>query len=97
MQKKDTAYPSNGRIIDIYNQKHEMLAKIHAQTSREKMISSLKTCKTFGDSRKPISHMFFLSHAILSHVCFIQRFYGIFIHVAFDQKQISYMVGGTRI
>ena len=59
--KKVTAYPSNGHIIFIYNQKLEMLVKIHIQTSRKKIVFSLKTCKTFGDSRNQY------------HVCFFKK------------------------
>lgn len=90
--KKVTAYPSNGHIIFIYNQKLEMLVKIHIQTSRKKLFFSLKTCKTFGDSRKPISRMFFLKKMHFFHFHAMFLFFS-FTLLSIINKLLTCLVG----
>lgn len=80
--------------------KHEMLEKIHTQTSRENIcgffIENMQNIGCFTQTN--IKYVFFNkscnSFTNMFHPIF---FNAIFIHVAFDHKQIPYMVGGTRI
>lgn len=56
--------------------KHEMLEKIHTQTSRENIcgffIENMQNIGCFTQTN--IKYVFLINHAILSQICFIQFF-----------------------
>ena len=69
-----------------------MLVKIHIQTSRKKIVFSLKTCKTFGDSRKPISRMFFFKKMHFFHFHAMFLFFS-FTLLSIINKLLTCLVG----
>lgn len=71
--KKVTAYPSNGHIIFIYNQKLEMLVKIHIQTSRKKIVFFIENMQNIWRfTQTNITYVFFKKmHFFHFHAMFL--------------------------